>query len=83
MADIIERLDACASECTERSSYLVFADAIDEIKGLRSCCQRYETARRMNPQQWAEAWQLNITTGKPLDEIIDDVRRSQLPKTGE
>lgn len=59
-----------------------FRLAIDEIKRLRSCCQRYETARRMNPQQWAEAWQLNITTGKPLDEIID-VRRSQLPKTGE
>lgn len=34
--------------------------------------QRYETARRMNPRAWSEAWQLSITTGKPFDEIIDD-----------
>lgn len=35
---------------------------------------RYEVARRMNPRQWADAWQLNVSTGKPFDEIIDDLR---------
>jgi hypothetical protein len=34
---------------------------------------RYEVARRMNPRQWAEAWNLNLTTGKPFDQIIDDL----------
>ena len=32
---------------------------------------RYEIARRMNPRQWADAWKLNLSTGKPFDEIID------------
>jgi len=36
--------------------------------------ERYETARRMNPAQWADAWKLNISTGKSFDEIIDDLR---------
>lgn len=40
---------------------------------------RYETARRMNPQQWAEAWALNISTGKPFDEIIDNLRPFMTP----
>ena len=36
--------------------------------------ERYETARRMSPQQWKDAWLLNQTTGKPFDKIIDDLR---------
>jgi hypothetical protein len=35
---------------------------------------RYEVARRMNPAQWRDAWLLNIKTGKPFDEIVDDLR---------
>lgn len=35
--------------------------------------ERYETARRMNPRQWAEAWELNLKTGKPFDDIIDEM----------
>ena len=45
-----------------------------ELAELRISADRYETARRMNPRQWAGAWELNITTGKPFDEIIDDLR---------
>ena len=46
----------------------------DEIERLRAGHDRYETARRMNPKQWADAWKLNISTGKPFDEIIDNLR---------
>lgn len=48
--------------------------AMEELLRLRIAYKRYETARRMNPRQWAEAWKLNLTTGKPFDEIIDDMR---------
>lgn len=45
-----------------------------EVDRLLVGHDRYETARRMNPQQWADAWKLNISTGKPFDEIIDERR---------
>ena len=45
-----------------------------EVVRLGAGHDRYETARRMNPQQWADAWKLNISTGKPFDEIIDNLR---------
>ena len=48
--------------------------AIEELAALRNGFERYETARRMNPRAWSEAWMLNIATGKPFDEIIDDLR---------
>jgi hypothetical protein len=44
-----------------------------DIERLRIGHARYEAARRMNPRQWADAWHLNLTTGKPFDEIIDDL----------
>ena len=46
----------------------------EEIDRLAAGYERYETARRMNPRQWADAWKLNISTGKPFDEIVDDLR---------
>jgi len=45
-----------------------------EIERLRLGYERYETARLLNPAQWADAWRLNISTGKAFDEIIDDLR---------
>lgn len=54
-------------------------EALAEIERLRTGHQRYETARRMNPRQWADAWKLNTTTGKPFDEIIDDMRPFMVP----
>jgi hypothetical protein len=54
--------------------YRLCALAAAEIERLAVWHERYETARRMNPRQWADAWQLNISTGKPFDEILDDLR---------
>lgn len=45
-----------------------------EIARLRVGYDRYETVRRMNVQQFKDAWKLNIQTGKPFDEIIDQLR---------
>jgi len=50
-----------------------------ELAALRIAAERYETARRMNPIQWAAAWELNIKTGKPFDEIIDNMRPFMMP----
>ncbi|MFA6204503.1 MAG: hypothetical protein WC710_15095 [Gallionella sp.] len=55
-------------------------EAADEIERLRVGYDRYEVARRMSPQQWADAWRLNISTGKPFDEIIDQLRPFMIPK---
>jgi hypothetical protein len=52
----------------------------EEYKMLADGFQRYQVARRMNPKQWADAWKLNTTTGKPFDEIIDDLRPFMTPK---
>jgi hypothetical protein len=64
------RCDAAIATCIE---------AANEIERLRDGYQRYETARRMNPRQWADAWKLNTTTGKPFDEIIDNMRPFMVP----
>lgn len=53
--------------------------AQEELAELRLAAERYETARRMNPRQWADAWKLNTTTGKPFDEIIDNMRPFMVP----
>jgi hypothetical protein len=45
-----------------------------EIERLQVGHDRYETARRMNPRQWADAWALSISTGKGFDGIVDDLR---------
>jgi len=47
-------------------------DDKSEIESLKKAARRYEIARRINPQAWAELWALNISTNKPFDEIIDD-----------
>jgi hypothetical protein len=45
-----------------------------ELQKLRLTHQRYETLRRMNVEQFKAAWSLNISTGKPFDQIIDELR---------
>lgn len=76
MTDIVERLRQKATEDTSPGAWFgcYLMDAAAEIERLRVGHERYETARRMNPRAWADAWQLNLTTGKPFDEIIDDLR---------
>ena len=56
--------------------------AMNELAELRLAAERYETARRMNPRQWADVWKLNISTGKPFDEIIDNLRPFMMPGAG-
>lgn len=46
----------------------------EEIEQLRKDAERYRTARCMTPHQWSAAWELNVATGKPFDEIIDNMR---------
>lgn len=46
----------------------------EHAQKLRIGFERYETARRMSPRQWADAWTLSISTGKGFDEIVDDLR---------
>lgn len=53
--------------------------AMVELEQLRKGFNRYETARRMNPRAWAAAWELNIKTGKPFDQIIDEMRPFVMP----
>lgn len=48
--------------------------AMVELQRLRAVADRYETARLLNPRHWKDAWELSISTGKPFDDIIDDVR---------
>lgn len=52
----------------------VLAALYAEIERLQIGHDRYEVARRMNPAQWRDAWVLNTRTGKPFDEIVDDLR---------
>ena len=74
--DIFVRLTESSANESSHELYCRCMDAAAEIKRLRLAAERYETARRMNPRQWADAWKLNTTTGKPFDEIIDDLRPS-------
>lgn len=46
----------------------------DELERLAIGNDRYETARLLNPLAWQDAWQLNISTGKKFDEIIDELK---------
>lgn len=49
------------------------AEHVAKIERLQIGHNRYETARKMNSIQWDLAWKTNIKTGKPFDEIIDDM----------
>lgn len=47
---------------------------IEHLTALNKDAERYRTARCMPPHQWSAAWELNVATGKPFDEIIDNMR---------
>ena len=56
-------------------------DTLEYIVELERKCNRfkighdrYETAKRMTPILWADVVSQSITTGKPFDDIIDDLR---------
>lgn len=68
------RLAADELEANQKSLNAAKALLTAEIERLRKGHERYETARRMNPRLWSEVWGINTVTGKPFDEIIDDLR---------
>lgn len=76
--DLRTEADLCRNETAVDIANLL-DKAADVIERLHKSHQRYETARRMNTSQWAEARNLNISTGKPFDEIIDDLRPFMVP----
>ncbi len=57
-----------------KEAALVLIRQANEIERLRIGHDRYETARLMNPRMWSVAWEINVNTGKPFDEIIDNMR---------
>jgi len=65
-----EAIDAWNTRATDPR----IAELEAENARLRIGYERYETARRMNARQWSDAMSLNFSTGKPFDEIIDDLK---------
>jgi hypothetical protein len=72
--EISEARKANPEELTPRTRPAdeVWNKAEEYAERMRIGHQRYETARKMNPQQWATAWQRNITTSEGFDQIIDE-----------
>jgi len=88
LADIAER-DARIKELECGLNHLSAAFDADqaELARLRAECDRlrighdrYEVARKLNVKQWRDALQLNMLTGKPFDQIIDELRPFYFPQ---
>ena len=47
--------------------------ARDQLAELRKAFQRYETVRRFNVQQFKDAYTVCLRTGKPFDQLIDEL----------
>jgi hypothetical protein len=62
------------SGCNEHLAKNIMLKAADELERLSIGNDRYETARLLTPRQWQDAYQLNISTGKKFDEIIDELK---------
>jgi len=54
-----------------------------EVERLRVGHDRYETVRRMNVPQFRDAFVLSNRTGKPFDEIVDDMRPFLMPNVAD
>lgn len=52
------------------------------VERLRIGYDRYETVRLLSVPQFQDAYVLNRRTGKPFDEIIDDLRPFMRPQAG-
>lgn len=81
--DILEELKLMADmwdDNEDQEMSVFFVRCIGEIRKLRIARDRYEVARRLNPRQWADAWKLNLSSGKPFDEIIDELRPFMFPQ---
>lgn len=45
------------------------------IEELEKSHQRYETLRRLNPQEFTGLYRLNIQRGTPFDDLVDGLTR--------
>lgn len=50
-----------------------------DLELARIGARRYETARRMAPNAWRDAWRLSLLSLKPFDQIIDELRPFMFP----
>lgn len=44
-----------------------------DVARQRKGHERYEIVRRMNPLQFRDMWRFSITSGKPFDELVDEM----------
>ena len=81
-ADSLERADARIAELeqsvTVRDAEIARLET--DLELARIGARRYETVRRMGAHQWGDAHSLNLLTGKPLDQIIDELRPFMFPQ---
>lgn len=74
---LTERVAELESALTVRDTEIARLET--DLELARIGARRYEVARRMNVQQWKDAFTLGIRTGKPFDEIIDELRPFYFP----
>jgi hypothetical protein len=78
MTTLIQRLRACLTMKHETALMSEAADEIERLTAenerLRVGHDRYETVRLLHVPRFQTAWLLNRKTGKPFDEIIDDLK---------
>ncbi len=55
--------------CDSGKSYL----SPHGLKYMYENSNRYEKLRKLNPRQFAELYGVNLNTGKPFDELVDEL----------
>jgi predicted RNase H-like nuclease (RuvC/YqgF family) len=88
IAALDAEIAALRAECEQwREELRIYRETENrEIEAMRADAERwrtghdrYEVARKLNVQQWRDALQLNMLTGKPFDQIIDELRPFYFP----
>lgn len=75
-AELAAERELCAAVC---DSYAAENQRLhDEIERLRAGHDRYELVRRMNVDAFRHAYVLNWRTGKPFDQIVDELAAEAL-----
>ena len=49
------------------------AELLSRLSEGQKAIDRYELIRRLSPREFSDIYQLNISTGKPFDEIVDNL----------
>jgi mRNA degradation ribonuclease J1/J2 len=48
-------------------------ELLSRLEAGQKAIARYELIRRLSPREFSDIYQLNISTGKPFDEIVDNL----------